>query len=169
MDESGGKEEFTGPPCLESSKPMFIGQHHNTLDSKGRVIVPSRIRDMVPKDEESRGVYLVRGLGKYLYLYTASRWEEIVGGMKKPAFADEKYRNFMRLLLSSASRQIWDRQGRIHIPEKLRGLAGISRNVVFVGADDKVEIWDEGAWEAFEEEKGIDFEEMASELKDQLF
>ena len=66
---------------------MFIGQHHNTLDSKGRVIVPSRIRDMVPKDEESRGVYLVRGLGKYLYLYTASRWEEIVGGMKKSAFA----------------------------------------------------------------------------------
>ncbi|MCZ6689991.1 MAG: division/cell wall cluster transcriptional repressor MraZ [Planctomycetota bacterium] len=148
---------------------MFIGEYHSTLDAKGRVIVPSRIRDMVPREQESLGVYLVRGPGRYLHLYTATRWEEIVEKMPKKAYSDAEYRNFVRLLLSSASKEMWDRQGRIHIPEKLRNLAGIQKNLVFVGANDKVEIWDAEAWATFEKEKGTDFDRIASELSDQLF
>ena len=148
---------------------MFIGEYKSTLDAKGRVIVPSKIREIVPKEEENRGVYLVRGPGRYLYLYTASRWEEVVGELKKPAYADAEFRNFIRLLLSSASREVWDRQGRIHVPDNLRGFAGITRNVVFVGAHDKVEIWDAEAWAAFVKDQAAEFERMASELSDQLF
>ena len=148
---------------------MFIGEYKSTLDAKGRVIVPSKIRDAVPKDEESRGVYLVRGPGRFLYLYTASRWEEVVGELKKPAYSDAEYRNFMRLLLSSASKEVWDRQGRIHVPDNLRELGGITRNVVFVGAHDKVEIWDAERWTDFVKEQSADFERMASKLSEELF
>ena len=148
---------------------MFTGEFKSTLDAKGRVIVPARIREMVSKDEESRGVYLVRGPGSYLYLYAARRWEEVVGEMKKTAYSDAEYRDFKRLLLSSASRQVWDRQGRIHVPEKLRAIAGIKRQVAFIGADDKVELWDADGWAEFERDKGPDFDRLAGKLSDKLF
>lgn len=148
---------------------LFTGKYSATLDAKGRVIVPARIRDAVPKDEESLGVYLVRGPGRYVNLYTARRWEEIVGNMHKKAYSDRKFRDFVRLFFSSASSETWDRQGRIHLPEELRSLAGITKNLVFVGVNDRVEIWDVETWNEFEREKGTDFDRMADELSDQLF
>ena len=164
-----GEEEGGFPPSSSIPIFMFIGEYQSKVDAKGRVIVPSRIRELVSKQEESLGVYLVRGPGSYLYLYTALRWQEVVGYMKKSAYSDAEFRNFVRLLLSSASREVWDRQGRIHLPEKLRKIAAIERDVVFVGANDKVEIWDARGWAAFEKEKGADFDRMASKLSDQLF
>ena len=107
---------------------------------------------------------MARGLDRCLYMHTPARWEEVVAAMKQGAFAKKKLRDFSRLFFSSAAFVVPDAQGRILIPEKLRTLASLKKDVVFVGVHGRVEVWDSEKWRGFEGEHEGEFEEMAEEI-----
>jgi MraZ protein len=146
---------------------MFIGEYTNTLDRKNRVIVPAKFREILEHAREPVGFYLVRGLEGCLYMYTSRQWaslKESLARMHEGTFGNKRLRKFERLFFSSAVYCPLDRQGRIHIPEKLLRLAGIKREVAFIGVSGRIEVWDAEGWTRFESESDGEFEAVAEDL-----
>ena len=120
--------------------PEFTGEYRQILDTKGRVFVPAKIREAM--DDPSGKVYLTRGLDGCAYMYAPAQWKAVVTLVQSQPFTSASVRRFHRGFAGSACECTMDKQGRILIPETLRQLAGLKRDVVFLGQFDKVEIWD---------------------------
>lgn len=141
---------------------MFTGEYTHSLDAKGRVAFPRRLREAAGDETGKETVlYLCRGQGGCLYLYTERRWRSLVDSMGKPSFGAPDQVNFARLFFSTASEARLDGQGRIQVPDHLKALAGIGREVVFVGVYDRVELWDSTRWREFQEAHREAFGRMA--------
>ena len=125
---------------------MFIGEYQHNIDSKGRVIVPSKLRE----DLGDRFV-VTRGLDSCLFIYPLDRWEAIVEKLKTLPLTDGDVRRFARFFTSGAAQCECDTQGRILIPSVLRQYAGLSKNIVTIGVVDRVEIWDSQKWQDYNE------------------
>lgn len=136
----------------------FIGSYRHTLDPKGRVFVPKRILEALPPDEP-RHFVITRGFEGCLSLYTASSWKQAVEQMKSKARGEKQTRDFKRMIFSSASQQAVDGSGRILIPEDLRRHANMSRDVMFVGLEDEIELWDMARWEEYHQDVSPRFEQ----------
>lgn len=135
----------------------FLGKYQHTLDPKGRVFVPKKFLDALP-DSEPRHFVLTKGFEGSLTLYTQSSWSGTVAQMRSKARGERETRDFMRLIFASASQQSIDGAGRILIPDELRREAGLKREVVFVGLDDQIELWDLERWQAYHEQVSQNFE-----------
>jgi MraZ protein len=124
---------------------MFLGEYEHTVDTKGRLAVPSKFRAQM--DE---GAVLSKGMGTCLSIYTMARWEEksneLVAGM-----TSEELRDFERRVYPSASEIDLDAQGRMVIPAKLRAYAELSNEVTIVGVRDHFEIWERAVWQSYQE------------------
>ncbi len=116
---------------------MFTGSYYNTIDAKGRVFIPTKLRYSL-----GERIWLVKGIDTCLYLFTGDGWADfkdkyIANRTKK----DAKARMLQRFLLGGAHELEIDRQGRINLPQDLVGYAGIEKDVAFVGCDDLIELW----------------------------
>ncbi len=127
---------------------MFRGSFEHTLDSKGRLSVPARFRDVLIGKGDERIVitnFVVDGT-RCLDVYPLDEWarfeEEI---RKKPKF-DRRVVLFQNYYLGGASECIVDKQGRILIPPMLRQYANLKRDVIVVSALEKFRVWDQEAW-----------------------
>jgi MraZ protein len=124
---------------------MFLGEYEHTIDTKGRMAIPAKFRtQMVP------GSILSKGMGTCLSVYTLERWEEKSNELVASKSSDE-LRDFERRIYPSASEVDLDGQGRMIIPAKLRSYANLGNEVTVVGVRDHFEIWDRGAWQAYQE------------------
>ncbi len=122
---------------------MFCGDSRHTVDPKSRVFVPKRFQQDLPLDPEgNRNAILTRGLDGCLFLFPESGLERALSRMDTEAFAKPSQRKLQRLFFSFTARVTLDASGRLLIPEKLRTLAGIEREVVMVGVVDRVEVWE---------------------------
>ena len=131
---------------------MFLGEYQHTLDSKGRLILPSAFRE-----ELQEGVVLTVGQDRCLALHPQSAWERTVEGLRELRSTSDRERRFARALLASAHSDALDRQGRVTLPPRLREYAGIERDVAVVGADLRIELWDRERWEAYRDEAMEEF------------
>ncbi len=122
---------------------MFIGEHHHTLDDKGRVAIPVKFRATC-----ETGAILTRGLDHSLVLFPREGWQVFVASLHTLPWQKEETRALTRLFLAGASEVALDRSGRMLVPEHLRAYAGLSRDVVFLGLGNRLEVWDETAWHA---------------------
>ncbi|HET6204999.1 MAG TPA: hypothetical protein VFI25_19580 [Planctomycetota bacterium] len=144
---------------------MFAGESAHSLDEKNRLVVPKRILDALEREEERERFYLTRGVGGCLYLFTEARFGQIsreLGGraiLEKP-----QKRAFKRILFASSQLVFLDGQNRILLPETLKGVGRIDREVVVVGVGDHVEIWAAERWKGFQEEMESRFDELADLL-----
>ena len=132
---------------------MFVGKHEVRLDSKHRVIVPQKMR-------ESRTAggpvwsefYLTTGAEGCIFVYTPQGWELMMEAMgATQPIADESLRTLQRLVAANAVRCECDGQGRIVLPAELRNHAQLKRDVLWVGAVGRAEIWDRGLWREYHE------------------
>jgi MraZ protein len=130
-----------------------MGQFEHSLDDKGRVIVPAKLRDEVRPSEDGEGFIATHAPEGCLYLYTVSEWGRISSDMEKLPRGSTQLRRFQRRWYSGAERLPLDRQGRILLPERLRGKAGIQRELVLAGCYDRIEIWSKAAWESQEQQE----------------
>ena len=132
----------------------LIGEYRHTIDVKGRLIVPSRLRE----DFEDDLVYLSRfGRGDRIAMWSKSGWEEYQGFLlSQRRGADRNTETFVQRVLASAFPDRIDKQGRIMVPQALRDYAGVTRDVVVTGQATHVEIWDTARWE--ERGSEIDFD-----------
>jgi MraZ protein len=131
---------------------VFLGEYRHTLDSKGRVILPSAFRE-----ELEEGLVMTVGLDRCLTVHPRSDWERVVEHLRGLRTTDRRERMFARVMLSSAQPEQLDRQGRITIPARLREYASLERDVAVVGADSRVELWEGAAWDAYRDQAMADF------------
>jgi MraZ protein len=116
---------------------MFIGRHYHHLESKGRLAIPQDFRAGL----KSGGV-ITRGLDGCLFLFPKSSWQQLSDKLASLPLTSTAGRNFVRLLVQTAVSLNLDSQGRTLIPEYLRNLASLKKNVVIAGAISRIEIWD---------------------------
>lgn len=138
---------------------MFMGQYEHTIDAKGRTIIPAKYR------EELGDTFVVtRGLDGCLYLYPAMDWQELVDKLKNLP-SNLKNRQIQRQFLSKAMEVTLDKQGRILVPALLREIAGLEKDLVFVGMMNHVEVWDKTR---LEQENTAENEELLETAMDEL-
>ena len=123
---------------------MLSGEYRHNIDQKGRVIIPSRIRD-----EFGERIVITRGLDGCLFGYSEKTWESIMQKLNSLPFTKRDARNFTRFMTSGAITLEFDKQGRINIPNYLNQYAALIRGVVIVGVIDRIEIWSSDKWEEF--------------------
>jgi MraZ protein len=145
---------------------MFIGISEHPLDKKNRVFVPKRILDYLPPNPDgTRVAYLTSGLDGCVYLFSEGGWNAAVEQLNTGAFESPEQRAAGRLFFSYAARQELDGSGRLLIPEALRKRAGLDKEVVMVGVQNRTEIWSRERWEKFSDENIQLLEEIGTVMR----
>ena len=142
---------------------MFIGEFQHNLDSKGRIVIPGKFRD-----ELQNTFILARGLDGCLTIYSLKQWDKLFEEVNKLPTTKKAARQYIRMLTSTASDCTLDNQGRIQIPSFLSKMVNITKEVVIIGANDHIEIWDKATWDAYYLDASENFEEVAENLSDLL-
>ena len=124
---------------------MFRGSSFHTIDSKGRIIIPARFRDVI-REDGSNGLIVSR-MDRSLVAYTFDEWRKIESRILSLAEKSENMRRFRRVFIGGAFECSCDKQDRILIPPTLRQYAGFDKEVVLVGVLDHFEIWARENWE----------------------
>ena len=138
---------------------MFTGTYAHTLDAKGRVFVPAKFRE-----ELGENFIVTRGIGKCLFVFSSEMWLEFAGKMKSIPMTDSKGQVFLRMLFASAEEVKPDKQGRILLPARLREKAEMEKEVVAIGAMNRVELWSKNNWDNYCEEADDEFESVLAQL-----
>ena len=120
---------------------MFLGTYEPKLDDKGRVILPARFRE----DMEG-GIVLTRGQEHCIYAFPAQEFEQMTVELRRAPLSSKQARDYIRVLLSGAYKEVPDKQGRITLPPDLRKYAGLDRELTVIGAGSRAEIWNSQAW-----------------------
>jgi len=131
---------------------MLTGNYFNTVDSKGRVPIPTKLRYGL-----SERVWLVKGIDPCLYVFTPGGWEEYTRAYITGHSLDDPNARLLKRFVLSNSREIdVDANGRINIPGDFLEYAGIEKDTVFVGMGDMAEIWSRARYEEGMDPKKID-------------
>ena len=138
---------------------MFFGTYTPKLDEKGRFFLPAKFRD-----DLADGLVVTRGQDRCLAIYPMATFIEKTKQVATAPTTVRNVRDFQRMLASSASDEVPDKQGRITIPAPLRDYAGLSANIVVVGAIDRAEIWNPQAWEEYSTAQEAAFAELNEEI-----
>ena len=138
---------------------MFLGTHTPKLDDKGRLILPAKFRE-----ELAEGLVITRAQDRCLAVYPMATFVEMTTSISAAPTSVKQVRDFQRMLAAGASDETPDKQGRITIPQQLRSYAGLQTNVVVVGAINRVEVWDVGAWEDYSSQQEPAFADMNEEV-----
>jgi MraZ protein len=143
---------------------VFFGETAINLDSKGRLALPMRYREMVRNLSEGRMVLTYSAFDSgALYLYPEKEWERVRDDVTGLSTFNPGHRSLQRKLVGSASAVEPDGNGRIQIPQTLRQVAGLEKRVALLGMGNRFEIWNEDVLnqKRAEEERSLD--EAASE------
>ncbi|MBI5210999.1 MAG: division/cell wall cluster transcriptional repressor MraZ [Elusimicrobia bacterium] len=132
---------------------LLIGRYEYTLDTKNRLSVPPKFREMLVR-ENGKEFFLASGQEGCLYLFLPSEWEKLPGNLQFFAMKDkEKERAYTRKFFAEAMEAELDTAGRILIPEYLKKHAGLSSRVLVHGAGNRAEIWDHKKWNSYTKSK----------------
>ena len=115
---------------------MFYGSYKNTLDAKGRLIVPKQFREQLGAE-----FMITRGLDGCLFAYPMDEWSVFEEKLSKLPLTNKDARKVVRFFAAGATLCEMDKQGRVLIPENLRGFAGMQKDVVVEGSMKRVELW----------------------------
>lgn len=126
----------------------FLGEYEATVDVKGRFLLPAGIKKQLPEGSEQEFV-INRGFEKCLTLYPVKNWEPIIKGISKLNDFDPKVREFRRYFFNGATTLELDAAGRLLLPPNLKEHAGLEKDIVIVGAINKIEIWDKTKYKQF--------------------
>ena len=134
-----------------------MGEYNHTIDTKGRLIIPSKFREALGDE-----FVVTKGLDGCLFVYDNEEWQNFEGKLKTLPLTNKDARQFVRFFLAGAAAVEVDKQGSIVLPSVLREFAGLEKEVVLVGVASRVEIWSKEKWEsaaAYE-----DMEEIAEHM-----
>ena len=155
MEESGLKWYLD----FESGIDLFIGKYEHILDTKNRVIVPSKFRENL----EDR-FFMTKGLDNCLFIYPEVEWKELESKLKKLPLTNREARAFVRFFFSGASECNLDKQGRVLIPRDLKEHSKIIRDIVIIGVASRIEIWSKEQWDRYNSNEGLSYENIAEKM-----
>ena len=143
---------------------MLLGTHTPKLDEKGRLFLPAKFRD-----ELSDGVVITRGQERCLYVFPAKEFASIMEKLRQAPASVKDARDYMRVMLSGASDETVDKQGRLSLPSLLRQYAGLTKELVIIGVGSRAEIWDAEAWAEYLAKNEESFANQVEEVIPGLF
>jgi MraZ protein len=120
---------------------MLVGTYEHKIDTKGRVVLPAKLRE-----EVGSSVVSTIGIDKCISIYPKAKWDDVLDKFQQLSFSKGKSRGLMRLILSSASELQIDVAGRVLIPNFLREHAEIDQDICLIGVNDHIELWDKSNW-----------------------
>ena len=120
---------------------MFIGEYEHSVDVKGRVIMPARLREDIGEK-----FILTKGLDGCLFAYSQNEWTNFEEKLKTLPLTNKNARDFVRFFLSGAIECEIDKQGRFLIPSNLRVYSKLDKEIVILGVGTRIEIWDKNTW-----------------------
>ena len=136
---------------------MLIGEYEHSLDAKGRLIMPAKLRtDMGEK------FIITKGLDGCLFVFSQNEWSNFESKLKELPLTNKNARDFVRFFLSGATECEIDKQGRFLIPSNLRTAAGLEKEAVIIGVGTRLEIWNKATWEKCDE--NISADEIAENM-----
>lgn len=138
---------------------MFTGEYGHTIDSKGRLIIPSRFRE-----ELGDKFYLTRGMDGCLFIFPQEAWAAFEQKLAALPLTSKEARTFTRFFVSGASECELDKQGRILVPSSLREYADLVKDVILAGDLNRIEVWSKQRW--IDSTKYTDMDDIAKGLQD---
>lgn len=152
---------------MENSHAGFYGQFRTTMDNQGRFALPAKLRSVPGPDNNqllSEELILAKGLEGCLSLYPQIEWQDVQKRLSALHFTKRDFRFFSRKFYSSAATLTPDRNGRIVIPAHLIDEAGLKRDLLVIGVNRWVEIWNPDRYEYYLEQFSGSYEEVAERL-----
>ena len=136
---------------------MLIGEYEHSLDVKGRLIMPAKLRqDMGEK------FIVTKGLDGCLFAFSQNEWLNFEAKLKALPLSDKNARNFVRFFLSGATECEIDKQGRFLISNNLRNAANLEKEAVIIGVGTRLEIWNKETWQKCDD--NISADEIAQNM-----
>ena len=118
----------------------MTGEYQHSLDSKGRLFIPAKLRD-----ELGEIFFITLSMDRCLSAYSSEAWASFSDKVSAMPYVKQRK---MRPLFAHAARCELDAQGRVLIPQNLRDYAGFTKNVTVVGCNNHAELWDSEAWKS---------------------
>lgn len=140
---------------------MFIGEYTHSIDEKGRMAIPSKMRRDI-----SSGAVVTRGIDNCLWLFPKKEWQALAEKLSSLPLSDANSRAFSRLMLAGAMEVEFDSQGRILLPAYLRNFANLKKNAVVAGLFNRLEIWDAEKWNEYKKKTERETDQIAKHMAD---
>ena len=135
-----------------------MGEYSHTIDAKGRLIVPAKFREQLGDE-----FVITAGLDGCLFVYGQKEWQTFEEKLYALPITNPSARKFSRLFLANACSCDFDKQGRVLLPQNLRDIAGLTKDVILAGVGSRIEIWDRDRW--VETSTYEDMEEVAANME----
>lgn len=139
---------------------MFMGEYTHNMDKKGRLIIPSKLRD-----DLSEKFVITRGLDNCLFIYPFLEWEKLEKKLRSLPMTSKNARNFVRFFFSGANECQLDKQGRISLPINLREFADFEDQIVIIGLGNRIELWAKNKWSNYMEDVEDSYQDIAEAME----
>ncbi|MBQ8791439.1 MAG: division/cell wall cluster transcriptional repressor MraZ [Ruminiclostridium sp.] len=140
----------------------MFGAHKSTLDAKGRMNIPIKLRE-----ELGETFFLAKNIGtRCIRVYSEAEWDALMKSLDE--LPPVKTQTIRRYLVGSADKLVADKQGRVSVNSELIAYAGLTTDVMVIGMGKSgmAEIWDKAAWTEFNE--SLDTEEEVRRIAEEL-
>ena len=125
---------------------MLIGEYEHSLDSKGRLIMPAKLREDIGEK-----FIITKGLDGCLFAFSIQEWQNFEQKLRTLPISNKDARAFSRFFFAGAIDCEIDKQGRFLISNNLREFAELTKEVVIIGMDSRIEIWNKETWQKCDE------------------
>ena len=138
---------------------MLIGEFEHSLDAKGRLIMPAKLRESLGEK-----FVLTKGLDGCLFAFSIDEWTNFEDKLKALPLSNRNSREFTRFFLSGATECEIDKQGRFLIPGNLRDAANLIKECSIIGVGTRIEIWDKEKWNQYNSDENMSVEDIAENM-----
>lgn len=137
---------------------MLIGEYEHSLDAKGRLIMPAKLREDIGEK-----FIITKGLDGCLFAFSITEWANFEQKLRTLPISNKDARAFSRFFFAGAIDCEIDKQGRFLISSNLREFAGLTKEVVIIGMDSRLEIWSKDKWNKCDDD--ISADEIAEKME----
>ena len=138
---------------------MLIGEYEHSLDAKGRLIMPAKLREDIGDK-----FIITKGLDGCLFGFSQKEWDNFEEKLKTLPLTNKNARDFVRFFLSGAIECEIDKQGRFLISSNLREYAELDKEVMITGVGTRIEIWDRDKWKKYNSEENLSADQIAENM-----
>lgn len=138
---------------------LLIGEYEHSLDVKGRLIMPAKIREDIGDK-----FIITKGLDGCLFGFSQTEWNNFEEKLKTLPLTNKNARDFVRFFLSGATECEIDKQGRFLIASNLREYADLEKEAMITGVGTRIEIWNRDKWKKYNSEENLSADQIAENM-----
>ena len=138
---------------------MLIGEYEHSLDVKGRLIMPAKLREDIGEK-----FIITKGLDGCLFGFSLSEWTNFEEKLKSLPLTNKNARDFVRFFLSGAVSIEIDKQGRFLVASNLREYASMEKEIVIIGVGTRIEFWSKDKWNQYNSSDNISADTLAENM-----